>query len=333
MKAVKVFSVVCAGWAVALLPSAHAQVIAVPDGLGGPRTAFDEPQTVDPGRLQLAPPEWVRTGGPIGGLGYDVRMVPGKPDEMFVTDAWAGVFKSTDAGNTWFPSNKGILAKKGATGQAVPVFSLTVDPKSGGKTVWVGTWRVRGIYKSTDGGQSWQLKVKGIKESHGITFRGFSVHPDDSQIVFAAAEITSFTWNKGKRVMGKSFDATMGVVYRTEDGGDSWQEVWRGDNMARYVLINPHDPQVMYLSTGIFDREAKNGSKTSPGGVGVWKSHDGGATWAPHNTQLGNLHVGSIAMHPHEPDVLLAATGCNPWHGGAGVYVSFNGANSRERGH
>ncbi len=58
----------------------------------------------------LEPGAWVRTGGPLGGLGYDIRMRPDNPDIMFVTDAWAGVFKSTDGGDTWFPSNTGITA-------------------------------------------------------------------------------------------------------------------------------------------------------------------------------------------------------------------------------
>jgi len=46
---------------------------------------------------------WVRTGGPLGGLGYDVRMRPDDPDVMYVTDALAGVFKSTDGGQTFSP--------------------------------------------------------------------------------------------------------------------------------------------------------------------------------------------------------------------------------------
>ena len=43
---------------------------------------------------------WVRTGGPSGGLGYDIKVRPDNPDIMFVTDALAGVHKSTDGGRT-----------------------------------------------------------------------------------------------------------------------------------------------------------------------------------------------------------------------------------------
>jgi hypothetical protein len=71
---------------------------------------------------------WVRTGGPLGGLGYDVRMRPDNPDVMLVTDAWAGVFMSTDAGGSWRPVNEGIGTRVGPTSDGIPVFSATFDP-------------------------------------------------------------------------------------------------------------------------------------------------------------------------------------------------------------
>ncbi|MBT8197103.1 MAG: hypothetical protein KJO84_01250, partial [Acidimicrobiia bacterium] len=74
-------------------------------------------QVADPADL-----EWTRTGGPIGGLGYDVRMRPDDPDTMLVTDAGTGMFMSTDAGSTWFPVNDGITTRTGPTGDAIPVF-------------------------------------------------------------------------------------------------------------------------------------------------------------------------------------------------------------------
>ena len=61
---------------------------------------------------------WVRTGGPLGGLGYDIRMHPDDPDLMYVTDAFAGVFRSTDGGETWTPINDGITTRSGESGGA-----------------------------------------------------------------------------------------------------------------------------------------------------------------------------------------------------------------------
>ena len=282
---------------------------------------------------EAAPPtsqagSWVRTGGPLGGLGYDIRMRPDNPDVMYVTDAWAGVFKSTDGGQTWFPANNGITTRTGESGDAIPVFCLTIDPHDY-DTIWVGTQNVRGIFKSTDGGESWVEMDNGVVEYEGITFRGFTVDPRSSDVVYAAAELSSWAW-AGEERTGREFDMTGGVVYKTTDGGQNWTAVWRGDNLARYIWIDPRNPDVVYVSTGIFDREAANSdpAKGLPGGEGVLKSTDGGQTWQPVNNGLGNLYVGSLFMHPQNPDVLLAGTGNNQYYEGAGVYLSTDGGAS-----
>ncbi|NIW88262.1 MAG: hypothetical protein GWN12_05615, partial [Thermoplasmata archaeon] len=188
-------------------------------------------------------------------------------------------FMSTDGGQTWFPSNEGITTRTGPSGDAIPVFCLTIDPHDY-DTIWVGTQNVRGIFKSTDGGRTWVEMDNGVVEYEGITFRGFTVDPRSSDIVYAAAELSSWAW-AGEGRSGREFDMTQGVVYKTTDGGQNWTAVWRGDNLARYVWIDPRDPDVIYVSTGIFDREAANSIPDSrtPGGVGVIKSTDGGQTW------------------------------------------------------
>ncbi len=310
------------------------QLVAVPVGpVDAPTGAsMVVPQTVPLSQLQLAL-RWQRTGGPVGGLGYDVRMRPGQPHRMYVSDAWAGTFLSTDAGATWNPSNEGITVRRGNTNDAIPVFCLTVDDREP-DIVWTGTKDDRGIFKSTDAGASWSqmdqnLPFNGTK---GITFRGFTVHPESSDVVYAAAEISSFAWEtSGLDSIGKMFDRTMGVVYRTEDGGEHWDVAWEGKNLARYVLIDPSDHEVMYISTGIFDREGATSTKTTHGGTGVFKSTDGGLSWGPVNEGLDNLYVGSLAMHPRRPATLLAATGNNAWLGDAGVYITHDGGGHWEQ--
>src|SRR5688572_33215880 len=81
---------------------------------------------------------WVSTGGPVGGLGYDVRIHPTSKQTMFVTDNYAGVIKSTDGGKTWQPSNAGITVRGGPTGDAFAIFSLTIDPNDP-NVLWAGT--------------------------------------------------------------------------------------------------------------------------------------------------------------------------------------------------
>ena len=125
---------------------------------------------------------------------------------------------------------------------------------------------------------------------------------------------------------------TQGVVYKTMDSGQNWEAVWRGDNLARYVWIDPRDTDVIYVSTGIFDREAANSDPETgtPGGVGILKSTDGGQTWDGANDGLGNLYVGTLFMHPEDPDILLAGTGNVQYFDRAGVYLSVDGGQSWE---
>jgi photosystem II stability/assembly factor-like uncharacterized protein len=290
---------------------------------------------------------WERTGGPPGGLGYDIRLSRGargsrRFETMFVTDAWAGVFKRvTGAGGhaSWFPAAEGISVRTGATHEAIPVFCLTIDPHDP-DVAWAGTKDIRGIFRTTDGGAHWVELDHGVKEAQGISFRGFTVHPHDPGIVYAAAEITSNGWiPKGDQTtphVGKNFDRTMGVLYRTTGHGSrrapvEWTEVWRGDNLARYIWIDPQETNRIYVSTGIFDREAANGSATKPGGVGVLRSLDGGDTWRTANDGLGNPFVGSLFMHPSSPKTLLAAAGNVAWNQGGGVYLTTDGASQWER--
>jgi photosystem II stability/assembly factor-like uncharacterized protein len=277
------------------------------------------------GQLTKSPMAWVRTGGPLGGLGYDVRMRPDNPNHMYVTDAWAGVFISSNGGQTWYPSNEGITTRTGESGDAIPVFCLTIDPHDN-DVIWIGTQNVRGIFKSTDAGQTWVQKDNGVVEYEGITFRGLTVDPRTSGIVYAAAEISSYAWSNQEQ-SGREFDKTKGVVYKTVDGGENWTAIWRGDNLARYIWIDPHNPEVIYISTGIFDREAANSDHTinKPGGEGIIKSIDGGLTWQAVNNGLNNLYVGTLFMHPTNPDILLAGTGNNAYPDGGGVYLTTNG--------
>jgi len=299
-------------------------------GSGEPLSESPEEEAVPEDVPEAGTAAWIRTGGPLGGLGYDVRMDPEDPDRMYVTDAFAGVFISGDGGETWHPSNQGITDRMGESGDAIPVFCLTIDPNNP-DIVWAGTQYSGGIFKSTDRGENWVRTSDGIYPQEGLTFRGITIQPGDSQVVYAAGEVSSWSWS-GEPLVGREFDLTKGVVYKSENGGSTWRAVWQGDNLARYVLINPQDTDIVYISTGIFDREAANSDPASgePGGEGVLKSTDGGETWEQVNHGLHNLYVGSLYMHPEDPEVLLAGTGNNQYYENGGVYLTTDGARTWE---
>jgi len=263
---------------------------------------------------------WERTGGPSGGLGYDVRIHPINHNVMFVTDNPSGVNKSYDGGDTWVQRNISITTRTGPSMDEIPIFSLTIDP-SNPNIVWAGTQNAKGIYRSSDGGETWQKRDNGVTEGNEISFRNFGIHPTNSNIVFGGAEIRT-----GR--LGESFDQTRGVIYKTTDGGLNWRLVWVGDNLVRFVLFDYTNPQIMYASTGIFDREAWEDQPDHGVGVGVLKSEDGGENWFPINNGIpdeeGSRFVGFLEMHPEDPQILFAASGNNTW-GDGGVFRTTDG--------
>lgn len=271
--------------------------------------------------------EWEYLGGPAGGIGYDIRIDSKSPNIIYVTDANAGVFKSMNFGKSLFPINAGIETVVGFTGDSIPVFSVTIDPNDS-DTLWLGTQNITGIYKSKNAGGTWENKTNGIEERF-ITFRGFTVDPNDSNIVYAAGEIPSHEWAR-EEIFEFNFDKTKGAIYRTINGGDNWNKIWEGDNLARYVWIDPTNSNRIWASTGIFDRTAANANidNNNIGGVGIIYSEDFGETWKLINEEngLSGLYVGSLFLHPKNPDVLIAGTGFDDYtRQPHGVYITENG--------
>lgn len=262
---------------------------------------------------------WTKTGGPHGGLGYDVRIDPTNPDIIYVTDTFAGVCKSTDGGENWREINNGISVRAGASKDQIPIFCLTIDP-SNPDILWAGTLRVKGVFKSTDGGEHWEKKTEGItiegySENAVLTFRDFAIDKYDSDVVFVAGEIEDDFEGEWKSV---------GVIYKSTDGGDHWRKVLEADNLFRPIDIDPDNPNIVYAATGIFDR-------ASPGLEGAFKSKDGGETWFKINRGLSNKVIGFLDRDPSNSKTLYAAAGREPpWRGPekGGIYKTSDGGNN-----
>ncbi|MBT3222372.1 MAG: hypothetical protein HN348_25135 [Proteobacteria bacterium] len=95
--------------------------------------------------------------------------------------------------------------------------------------------------------------------------------------------------------------------------------MWEGDNLVRNILIDPDDTNRIFASTGIFDSEPANSDENAeiPGGVGILRSFDGGASWEELDEKNGlkvdELYLGTLDMHPDDSDILLTAADSAPY--------------------
>lgn len=255
---------------------------------------------------------WRKTGGPIGGLGYNVRYVPEDPSVMFVTDGWAGVQRSTNGGETWAAMNEGITSRSRPSQDAIPVFALRIDPNDP-DIVWAGLLSGKGLFRSTDRGLTYESRSFGLPLTGAFTVRHIEVEPGNSDRVYVMGEFDTGVWGEG-------FARTRGFVFTSNDGGANWSPLGGADfpfpSLTRWLWIDPADPDVMLVTTGIFDREADTPDDTfaSGPGVGVYRTTDGGVTWSQSNTGMNpaaSLFVGGFDRHPSIPGTIMVATGNN----------------------
>jgi len=260
---------------------------------------------------------WVVLGGPPGGIGYDIRMVPEDPDIMYVTDSGGGIFKSQNGGQSWMPINHGIESTPDI---GTLVFCATIDPHDS-NTIWIGTQFSAHIYRSTDAGQTWEERDNGVIPFPGEhSVRGITIDPNDPTVVYSAFETSGL-------------EGARGEVYKSTDAGLNWTRIWQGENLARYIWIDPRNTQRLFVSTGIFDRIAANADPDGKGGgVGVLRSEDGGQTWTELNEKNGlngGLYIPSLFMHPENPDILIAAVSAQGGKGKIpGVYLTQDGGDT-----
>ena len=190
---------------------------------------------------------------------------------LFVGAASGGVWKSEDSGTRYRP----VFDEQ----PVQSIGAIAIDPKNS-KNIWVGTgesWTRNsvsigdGIYKSTDGGETWTHS--GLEKSERIG--RLVVSPKNSDIVYAAAP--GALWS----------DSADRGLYRTNDGGKTWQLILKGANLSTgctSVALDPNDPNVMFAAMWDFRRkgwEYRSGGSgpDKPSASGLFRSSDGGETW------------------------------------------------------
>ncbi len=210
---------------------------------------------------------------------FAVAVHPTNSNIVYVS-ASHGVLKTRDGGLTWSRISEGLEHSQ--------VLAFAIDPTAP-STIYAGTF-ANAIYKSADGGQRWRPANVGMKE-HVSVVNALATYPPNPQIIYAAT--------------------TVGP-YRSENGGESWEETVHGMESVYTVAIafDPRFPEVLYAGTS----------------GGMYKSRDRGARWELVNRGLIEGEVGTamalgvnaISVDPQDTNRLVIATG-------KGLFVSRDG--------
>lgn len=212
----------------------------------------------------------------LSGRATDVEAISPKGENytIWVATASGGVWKTENEGITWISTFDDQVT--------TDIGDIAIDPKNA-NVVWVGTGEANifrssmagcGIYKTTNGGESW--KNMGLENTN--TIGRVVINPDNTNIVYAAASGNEWTTNPERG------------VYKTTDGGKTWKNILYIDEMtgANDLVMDPSDPNTLYACTWQRVREKWNDPRTYNGykGTGIWKTTDGGNNWKQINSGL-----------------------------------------------
>jgi photosystem II stability/assembly factor-like uncharacterized protein len=201
----------------------------------------------------------------------DAINMPDGKITLYVGAASGGVWKSPDSGTTFVPVFDDQPVQS--------IGAVKIDPRDP-QTVWVGTGEAwtrnsvsvgNGIYKTTDGGDTW--KYLGLPDSERVA--DIVIDPRNSSTVYAC--VTGRLWS----------DSAERGVYKTTDGGTTWQQVLKGANLSTgcaSMSLDAHDPDVVYAALWDFRRKGwtfRSGgeSPTAVSASALMVTRDGGRTW------------------------------------------------------
>lgn len=256
--------------------------------------------------------EWTTQGpGNAGARINAIAVHPGNDDIIYAGFSGGGIFKTTDGGTTWNPifDDQPYLAIGDITLDPVNpdiVYAGTGDPKVTGYP-FIGD----GVYKSTDGGMTWQHL--GLTEQRIVS--KIIVDPTNSDIIYVSCLGLPFERNNDRG------------LYKSIDGGNTWSQILFVSDQAGIVdfLLNPNNPQIIYAAS--WDRIRNNMESIVSGpNAKIFKSTDGGNSWLQLTNGLPSGELGRIglAMSGSNPDVIFAMY-VNTGHQLHGIYKSIDG--------
>jgi len=249
-----------------------------------------------------------RLVGPArGGRVTTVTGVPSQPKTFYMGVASGGLFRTTDSGATWTPITDGKIPL-GSTGSVAVADS---DPNviylgTGSDGVRSNVSTGRGVYKSTDGGETWHFM--GLYNAGQIG--AVRIHPTNPDIAWVAANGDVFKSNEERG------------VFKTTDGGKTWRKVlFISDGVgAMDVELQPGNPNVVYAWMSHLERKPWTIISGSREG-GFYKSTDGGEHFTKITNGLPNELIGkaNLAVTAANPNRIYALVEAKP---GGGLYRS-----------
>jgi photosystem II stability/assembly factor-like uncharacterized protein len=229
------------------------------------------------------------TGGRIAALAATAS----DPSTIWVGAASGGLWRSKDAGITFTPVFDGQPVQS--------IGAIGLDP-SDPKTIWVGTgepWTRNstsvgnGVYRSSDGGDTWQ--AMGLADSERI--ESVTVDPRDGKTVWVCA--VGHLWNASEER----------GVFKTGDGGKTWDKVLYvdADTGCGNLAVDPQDSRIAYAGMWQFRRYPWTFSSGGKGS-GIYRTMDGGKTWTRLSSGLpaGILGRTALAIAPSRTSVVYA---------------------------
>lgn len=219
----------------------------------------------------------------VGGRITDLEMPANDVNTIYAGAASGGIFKSTDQGNSWFP-----IFDQAAS---LSIGDMALAP-SNNNVIYVGTGEANagggslaydgyGMYKSADAGSTWtHIGLEDVGSIGKVT-----VDPQDPNRVFVAA-------------MGNLFgNSTERGVYRTLDGGATWQQVLFVSDSTGAIDLVQHPTNPNLLLAAMWERIRRPAYRQYEGVTsGIYKSTDGGSSWTKLTQDLPNGFLGRIGL-------------------------------------